>query len=131
MTSPRIYPEPSSAPSALSIPPLASIIRYHDEFSEQEYAVEPQLAGDVWEVVSEGMRIQLDFTVFSEGLVRDLVKLVIANCLATMRSSSAAKTWSNLKGVAGEDILALVAAVPHDASFIWEKYRTREWHSGR
>ncbi|MEK7247772.1 MAG: hypothetical protein AAB092_04810, partial [Chloroflexota bacterium] len=111
---------------ALTIPPLPSIIRYYDEYSEQEYAVEPQVAGNLWEVFSEGSVQQLNFAVFSEGLIRDMAKWLVAHCLATVRSGTAALAWSGLRTVPEDDVISILTAVPHDAPFVWERMIARE-----
>ncbi|MGO4378009.1 tyrosine-type recombinase/integrase [Pseudoduganella sp. RAF53_2] len=118
---------PAHRPRALlvDVPPLPSIVRYVDDYTDEDYSV-TDLSALRWIISINGTKRRLRFDRYErDWALKGLLQAFIADRLTRGAPSTAQKNLSSLVHVELDDLITIIECSPVDARSIWDRLRSK------
>lgn len=102
---------------AIDLPELPSVIRYYDDFSDEQYSIRDPCS-DIWKITWHGTTEYLDFGRFSAE-VQPLLKHWCYNQIQALSVGTARTRLQRLRNIHLNDLLAVFNSSPTTIKPIW------------
>lgn len=110
----------------IEVPQVPSVIRYHDDFLDQEFSIRNPAEIDIWSISRLGSTELLDFGDFSPDL-RPLIKHWCCNQIQTLAVTTVRNMFHSLRRIAPSDMFSVLSSTPTTVRSSWQGFIAKEY----